>query len=48
VTTWIVDTSPLIFLAKLRHLDLLREGADTICVPQAVLSEMRAKPDEAT
>jgi predicted nucleic acid-binding protein len=48
VTTWIVDTSPLVFLAKLRHLDLLREGADTICVPQAVLSEVRARPDEAT
>lgn len=48
MTTWIVDTSPLVFLAKLRHLDLLREGADTICVPQAVLSEVRARPDEAT
>lgn len=48
MTTWIVDTSPLVFLAKLRHLDLLREGADTICVPQAVLSEVRPMPGEAT
>jgi predicted nucleic acid-binding protein len=48
VSTWVVNTSPLIFLAKLDHLDLLRKGADTICVPQAVLDEIRAKPDEAT
>jgi predicted nucleic acid-binding protein len=47
VTIWVVDTSPLIFLAKLDRLDLLRRSADTICVPQAVLSEVRAKPDEA-
>jgi predicted nucleic acid-binding protein len=43
-----VDTSPLIFLAKLGHLDLLRQGADTVCTPQAVLNEVRARPDEAT
>jgi len=48
VTTWVVDTSPLIFLAKLSHLELLRKGADTVCIPQAVLSEVCAKPDEAT
>ena len=48
VTTWVVDTSSLIFLAKLGHLDLLREDADTVCVPQAVLDEVLAKPDEAT
>jgi predicted nucleic acid-binding protein len=48
VTTWVVDTSPLIFLAKLGHLDLLRGGADTVYIPQAVLNEVRARPDEAT
>ena len=48
MTTWVVDTSPLIFLAKLGHLDLLRKGADTVCMPQAVLDEVRARPDEAT
>lgn len=48
MTTWVVDTSPLIFLAKLDRLDLLTMGADVVWVPQAVLDEVRAKPDEAT
>lgn len=30
---WVVDTSPLIFLAKLDRLDLLKRGADQIVVP---------------
>ncbi len=47
MTTWVVDTSPLLFLAKLGRLDLLKAGADTIFVPQAVVDEIRAKPDEA-
>jgi predicted nucleic acid-binding protein len=48
VTTWVVDTSPLIFLAKLGHLDLLDKGADTVYVPRIVLDEVRAGRDEAT
>lgn len=48
MTNWVVDTSPLIFLAKLDHLDLLRKGADTVYIPRAVLQEVRAKPDAAT
>jgi predicted nucleic acid-binding protein len=48
MTTWVVDTSPLIFLSKLERLDLLRQGTDKVYVPQAVLDEIRAKPDEAT
>jgi predicted nucleic acid-binding protein len=47
VTTWVVDTSPLIFLAKLGRLDLLRRAADTVCTARAVLNEIQAKPDEA-
>jgi predicted nucleic acid-binding protein len=47
VTLWVVDTSPLIFLAELGRLDLLRRGADTVCVPRAVLREAQAKPDAA-
>ena len=48
MTTWVVDTSPLIFLPKLGRLNLLQAGADTVCVPRAVMDEIRAKPDEAT
>ncbi|MFC1976256.1 DUF3368 domain-containing protein [Chloroflexota bacterium] len=48
MTIWVVDASPLIFLSKLDRLDLLRKGADTVYVPQAVLDEIQAKPDEAT
>jgi predicted nucleic acid-binding protein len=48
VTVWVTDASPLIFLAKLDRLSLLRDGADTVCIPQAVLDEICAKPDAAT
>ena len=48
MTIWVVDTSSLVFLAKLGHLDLLQRGADTVCVPRAVLNEVRARSDEAT
>jgi predicted nucleic acid-binding protein len=48
VTCWVVDTSPLIFLAKLGRLDLLRESADLVTLPRAVLAEVHAKPDAAT
>jgi predicted nucleic acid-binding protein len=48
VTTWVVDTSPLIFLAKLGCLDLLKTSADIVCAPQAVLEEILVKPDDAT
>ncbi len=48
MTAWIVDASPLIFLAKLRRLDLLRQTTDVLCMPQAVADEIRAKPDMAT
>jgi predicted nucleic acid-binding protein len=44
---WAVDTGPLIFLSKLGHLDLLKDAASTICVAEAVIDEIQAKPDEA-
>jgi predicted nucleic acid-binding protein len=43
-----VDTGPLVFLAKLGRLDLLRDSADRVCIPRAVLTEVHAKPDAAT
>ncbi|HYO11797.1 MAG TPA: DUF3368 domain-containing protein [Thermoanaerobaculia bacterium] len=44
---WVVDTSPLIFLAKLDRLDLLRREAERVVAPPVVLSELRGRPDEA-
>jgi predicted nucleic acid-binding protein len=43
----ISNASPLVFLAKLQRLDLLRLGADEVLVPTGVLSEVRAKRDAA-
>ncbi|HPD41154.1 MAG TPA: DUF3368 domain-containing protein [Anaerolineae bacterium] len=48
MSLWVVDASPLIFLAKLERLDLLRQAAGSVCLPQAVADEIRAKPDMAT
>ena len=48
MTTWVVDTGPLVFLSKLGRLELLLNDAESICIPRAVLAEVRAKPDEAT
>ena len=47
MSLWVADTSPLIFLAKLDRLDLLRRGADEILVPQAVMQEIQEYQDEA-
>ncbi len=33
MSCWVVDTGPLIFLAQLDHLDLLRHAADEVLVP---------------
>ena len=45
---WVVDTSPLIFLAKLNRLDLLRKSADQVVAPPAVFQEIAEHPDEAS
>jgi predicted nucleic acid-binding protein len=47
MSLWVVDTSPLIFLAKLDHLDLLARGANEVLVPSAVLQEVQVYQDEA-
>lgn len=41
----IVDAGPLIFLARLNRLDLLKMTAEHVFVPTAVLEEIRSKPD---
>ncbi len=43
MSLWVVDTSPLIYLAQVDRLDLLRRGADEILVPPTVLQEVRVK-----
>ncbi|RLT35943.1 MAG: DUF3368 domain-containing protein [Chloroflexi bacterium] len=46
MNTWIVDASPLIFLAKLGRLNLLKQ-ADVVCIPQAVYNETQQYDDAA-
>ena len=46
----VVDSSPLIFLARTRLLDVLRNASEVVTVPVAVATEVRARPgrdDEA-
>ncbi len=47
MSLWVVDTSPLIFLAKLDRLNLLEKGAGQVVAPRAVLSEVSEYPDSA-
>jgi predicted nucleic acid-binding protein len=44
----VVDTGPLIFLAKLNRLNLLQQGADEVLIPAAVLNEVQVLDDEAS
>ena len=48
MSCWVVNASPLIYLAHLDRLALLQQEADEILVPPTVLQELRAKPDAAT
>ncbi len=43
----VVNTAPLIFLSKIKRLELLRIGADMVYAPAAVLNELKAVQDEA-
>lgn len=44
----IVDTGPLLFLARLNRLELLKIGVDRVLVPSAVLIEIHRKEDLAS
>jgi hypothetical protein len=45
MTHWVVDASPLIFLAKLERLALLHQSSSEVYVPPQVLTEIRAQRD---
>lgn len=47
MSLWVVDAGPLIFLAKLERLDLLRRGADDVTTVPAVMREIEAYSDTA-
>ncbi len=48
MSCWVVNASPLIYLAKLDRLDLLQRGADEVLVPPTVLRELSVKPDASS
>jgi len=48
MTLWVVDASPLIFLAKLDRLDFLKRSADQVVAPSAVLREISEQRDKAS
>lgn len=44
---WVVDTSPIILLAKTGYLNLLATSAEKILMPEAVAEEaLEASPDD--
>lgn len=43
----VVNTAPLIFLSKIKRLELLRLGADVVYAPSEVLNELKAVQDGA-
>lgn len=47
MSLWVTDSSPLIFLAKLNRLDLLRQEAEEVLAPPAVFMEIAGQDDEA-
>lgn len=44
---WVSDSSPLILLGKIGHLDLLVGSSERLLIPQAVADEVAAKADGA-
>jgi predicted nucleic acid-binding protein len=48
VKLWVSDTSPLLFLAKLDRLELLRQDNLEVTAPDAVFREIQQQRDEAS
>ncbi len=48
MSIWVVDASPLIFLAKLDRLDLVRNMGGDIYIPNAVMEETQIMGDDAS
>jgi len=46
MSLWVTDSSPLIFLAKLNRLSLLRQEAEEVLAPPAVLGEIAEQDDD--
>jgi hypothetical protein len=47
LTRWVVDAAPLIFLAKLGRLDILRTGANEVLTTPIVIREIDVRQDAA-
>ena len=47
MTCWVADASPLIFLARLGHLGLLRHAGRSVLVPPGAFAETQAVDDSA-
>lgn len=47
MTLWVANTSPLVFLGHIGRLELLRRETREVCLPLAVLAEIREKRDAA-
>ena len=47
MSSWVVNTSPLVFLGNLGRLELLRHEGREVYIPRAVAEEIAEKPDAA-
>lgn len=43
---WVVNASPLLLLAKIGRIDLLEQLSPKFIIPQGVLEEIEAGPDD--
>lgn len=45
---WVVNASPLILLGEIGHLHILETLSETLVIPEAVVAEIRAGPQQDT